>query len=301
MNFSELSPSKQWAALRFRGEKFAEVWIKPDGDPRALTFRISQASFQLPGLAPHLTAENLLKAVAVAPGEVESWRHGAVSHDGPDPSSPELKKRLPAPPPAVAHLEISVRLKPPAPAADGAESDQATTAALRWQEIEMRWKNLLGLEASLDILRKNVATARAEMEASSRRGLTTEEKLNALQADIVQWNRAKTRVHYALPKANEFIHRAVWAQGTPERKRMDEFFKNSAGSSVPLPELDKVLEELEVLRKDCQILTGQGTTVYQECKNISAEMQGTLRTLLANSASRALKKRGATGPKGRSF
>jgi len=45
---------------------------------------------------------------------------------------------------------------------------------------------------------------RTEMEASLKRMLTAEEKLNALAADVVQWNKAKSRVHYALPKAKEF-------------------------------------------------------------------------------------------------
>ena len=50
VNFSEQPPSKQWAALKYRGEKFAEVWFKPEGQPLALTFRIPQASFQIPGM-----------------------------------------------------------------------------------------------------------------------------------------------------------------------------------------------------------------------------------------------------------
>ena len=77
MNFSEQPPSKQWAALKFRGEKIAEVWFKPEGEPFALTFRIPQASFQIPGMGQRLTTENLLKAVGLATEEVESWRHEA--------------------------------------------------------------------------------------------------------------------------------------------------------------------------------------------------------------------------------
>ncbi len=68
----------QWAALKYRGEKFAEVWFKPEGDPLALTFRIPAESFQLPGMAQLLTLENLLKAVAIAPEEVASWRPAAL-------------------------------------------------------------------------------------------------------------------------------------------------------------------------------------------------------------------------------
>ena len=59
MNFSERPPSTQWAALKYRGEKFAEVWFKPEGEPFALTFRIPQRSFQIPGLGTALRAEVL--------------------------------------------------------------------------------------------------------------------------------------------------------------------------------------------------------------------------------------------------
>src|SRR6266404_5133616 len=52
VNFSEQPASQQWATLKFRGEKFAEVWFKPEGDPLALQFRIPQNSFQIPGMAP---------------------------------------------------------------------------------------------------------------------------------------------------------------------------------------------------------------------------------------------------------
>jgi hypothetical protein len=33
MKFSEQPPSEQWAALKYRGEKLAEVWFKPEGEP----------------------------------------------------------------------------------------------------------------------------------------------------------------------------------------------------------------------------------------------------------------------------
>ena len=139
------------------------------------------------------------------------------------------------------------------------------------------------------------------MEASLKRMLTAEEKLHALSADLVQWNKAKSRVHYALPKAREFLHRAIWAKGTPERKRLDELFKNPMEAPIALPQIDQVLEELEILRKDRQVLSAHGVTVHQECKSISVDIQGALRTLQSNAAARALKKKGATGLKGRSF
>ena len=79
MNFSEQPPSKQWVALKYRGEIIAEVWFKPEGEPFALTFRIPQKSFQLPGMGQRLTTENLLKAVGLAAEDVESWRHEDAS------------------------------------------------------------------------------------------------------------------------------------------------------------------------------------------------------------------------------
>ena len=60
-------------------------------------------------------------------------------------------------------------------------------------------------------------------------------------------------------------------------------------------------QELENLRKDRQVLSGQGQAVYQECKAISADVQGALRRLQSNAATRASQKKGGTGAKGKSF
>ena len=296
MNFSEQPPSKQWTALKLRGETLAEVWFKPEGEPLALKFRIPQNSFQIPDLGQRLTTENLLKAVAIATEEVESCRHGGVS---PSALNLQLSNLLPQPPPDVTHLEIYVRLKLPPQAVAGNESGEPEIASAMWQELETRWKAILGIEATMDTSRIGMEALRAEMEASLKRMLTGEEKLNALSNDVVQWNKAKSRVHFALPKAKEFIHRAIWAKGTPERKRLDEFFKNPIGAHLPLPEIDKVLEELEFWRKDLQVLSGQGVTVYQECKSISADVESALRNLQRNAAARPAKKKGATGAKGK--
>jgi len=174
-------------------------------------------------------------------------------------------------------------------------------ASAKWQDLEARWKGIWGLEATMDTLRISMEGLRAEMEGLLKRMLTTEEKLHALAADVAQWNKAKTRVHYALPKAKEFIHRATWAKGTPERKRLDEFFKNPGGAQLPLPQMDKVMEELEILRKDLQVLSAQGVTVCQECKSISADIQEALRRLQSNAAMRAWKKKGASRAKRKPF
>jgi hypothetical protein len=142
---------------------------------------------------------------------------------------------------------------------------------------------------------------RAEMEAASKKTLTTEEKVHALNADVAQWNKAKNRVHYALPKMREFIHRATWAIGTPERKKLEEIFKNHIQPQIPFPQMDKVPEQLENLLKERQVLSAQGVTVYQECISISADIQGALRTLQSNATANARKKMAATRKKGKFF
>jgi hypothetical protein len=301
VNFAEQLPSKQWAALKFRGEKLAEVWFKPEGEPLALRFRVPQSSFQIPDIGQRLTIENLLKAVAIATEEVESWRHGDVAHVAPTESDPRLSDPLSPPPGDVPHLDLYVRLKPPPLAVTRPESGEPEMASATWQDLEARWKGILGLEASVDTLRISMEGLRAELEASLRRMLTPDEKLHALAADVAQWNKAKSRLHYVLPKAREFIHRATWALGTPERKRLDQRFKIPGEAQAPLPATDQVLEELEALRKDRQVLSAQGVTVHQECKSIAADVQGALRRLQANAAARASKKKGATGGRGKSL
>jgi hypothetical protein len=42
-------------------------------------------------------------------------------------------------------------------------------------------------------------------------------------------------------------------------------------------------------------------TVYQECRAVSADVQGALRRLQTNAAVRASKKKGGTGAKGKSY
>ena len=100
MRFSEHPPSKQWAALKYRGEKMAEVWYKPEGEPFGLAFRIPKESFQIAGMVEDLTMENLLKALAIVPEEIESWRHGDVAYAG----NTYVEFALPPPPQIVTHL-----------------------------------------------------------------------------------------------------------------------------------------------------------------------------------------------------
>jgi hypothetical protein len=170
-----------------------------------------------------------------------------------------------------------------------------------WQALEALWKTILGLEASIDTSRLGMDGLRAEMEAAFKKALTVEEKLHALQGDVAQWNKAKSRIHYALPKVREFIHRATWALAVPERKRLEEIFRNHIEPRKPFPEVDKVREQLEHLQKDRQVLFAQGNAVYQECRGIIAEIQRALSTLQRNAADRARQKRSAGREKGKYF
>jgi hypothetical protein len=300
VNFSEQPPSKQWAGLKYGGETFAEVWFKPEGEPYALTFRIPQKSFQIPGMGQQLTPELLLKAVGIATEEVESWRHGDISHSGMNGSSPELRHPLPPPPQVVTHLDVHVSLKPPEVVAPNEISELEILLA-KWQNLEARWNAILGLEATIDTSRLSMEGLQVEMETSWKKTLTTEVKVHALNADVARWNKAKSRAHFALPKAKEFIHRATWVMGTPERKKLGEFFKDDIRREIPSPELDLLAGQLESLLKERQVLSAHGVTVYQECKGISAEIEAALRTLQSNSALNKERKKRAASAKGKFF
>ncbi|MGL4550843.1 MAG: hypothetical protein ACRC33_06620 [Gemmataceae bacterium] len=282
MNFAEQPPSTRWAALKYRGEPFAEVWFKPDGDPLAVSFRIPRESFDLPGLAGRLKAENLLKAVGVAAEDIAAL--------------PDVARSLTPPPPGVTHLELRLSLTPPpglVPESDVAEA--------RWQEFEARWNAVLGLEATVEGLRISLEALRAEMEVSSRRNLTAEERVNALNADVAQWTKARSRVLHAVPKVKDFIHRSTWATGAPERKRLEEIVQNHIRPRVPYPRMGELAEQLESLLKDRQVLSALGVSVLQECKGISNDVQGALRTLQGNASANGTKKRGAANARGKSF
>jgi hypothetical protein len=286
--------------LKYRGEQFAEVWFKPEGEPFGLTVRIPRESFDLPGMAQLLTPENLLKAVGIAPEDVESWRHQGASHSGMNEPDSELRQPLAPPPQDLTHLNLHVRLKQPR--ADAAtQSGAPEIPEAKWQDLEGRWNAILGLEASVDTLRISMEGLLAELEASGRRTLTSEEKVHALNADVAVWNKAKTRINYALPKLREFIHRATWATGTPERKELEEVVKNHIRPRVPFPGMDQVADKLENLLKDRQVLNGHAVSAYQECKSVAAEVQAALRTLQSNAVANATKKRGQSSARGKSL
>jgi hypothetical protein len=287
--------------LKYRGETIAEVWFKPEGEPFGLTFRIPREVFQVPGLGERLTAEKLLKAVGIAAEEVESWRHEGASDPGTNGSDAELGHPLPPPPPGATNLSLSIRLRPPLPAAAPDEAAAPEVPEAKWQHLEARWQAILGLEASIDALRMSMDGLRSQMEAAARKTLTAEEKVHALNADVVQWNKAKSRLHYAVPKVTEFVHRAVWAAGAPERKKLGELFKNHIAPRVPFPEMDRAADHLENLLKDRQVFSAQGMSVYQECKGLVAAVEAALRTLQITAAANATKKRREMAKKGKYF
>jgi hypothetical protein len=297
--FSERPPSKEWAVLKYRGEKFAEVWFKPEGEPLALTIRIPQGSFQILGMGELLTPENLLKAVGVTAEEVECWRHGGVSLSGTEGANPEWRRPLPVPEQDVSHLIVDVRMKPPPQAAPPAEAAAPAEGGVpqellaKWQQLEARWTAIMGLEASLETLRLKMEGVQSELQAASRATLTSDEKVHALNTDVALWTKAKNRVHYTLPKVREFLHRATWATGTPERKKLGELFKERLRAGTPPPPMDGLPEQLDGLLKDRQVLSAQGVAVSQECSTVLADIQGALRTLQSNAAARAQKERGA--------
>lgn len=293
MNFAEQPPSKDWAGLKYRGERIAEVWFKPDGEQFALTVRIPLETFQTPDVRQRLTAENLLKAVAIANEDVESWHHGGIADTAEDGCKSALGHPLPPPPQGDSHLYVHVRLKSPAPAVVQRARNAPEIPPEKWQDAAARWNAILALEATIESVRISMESLRAEMDASSKHTLATEEKQHAVSADMAQWNKQKNRLVYALPKLREAIHRCTWALGTPERKKLGEFFKNHDRPDMPLAELEEVQRQLDYLFKERQVLSTQGATVYQECKRVVAEVQGALRTLRNNAAANALKKKNA--------
>lgn len=290
MNFSDQPPSKQWAALSYRGEDFAEVWFKPVGAPYGLTFRIPQVSFHIPGMAQLLTPENLLKALGITTEDVESW------HDGSDSYTGEMSQPLPPPPSDVDSLNIFITMKQPQPVAPS-DSKELDVSESQWQNLEIRWNAVLVIEVAIDTLRQRMESLRSELESALSKALAGDEKVHAPNADVAQWNKAKSRGRFAVPKVKEYIHRATWALATPERKKLEEFFKDSLRFQITDAQFKNVQDEVENLVKVRQVLSAHGMTVYQEAKNSAADIQGTLRTLQSN----AQKKRVAARAKGNSF
>ena len=299
MDFSERSPSSEWAPVVHLGEEIAEAWFKPVAEPRTVVFRVPRSRFEVSDLTQLLTVEDLLAAASVSNEQVESWQFLDESHSGMDGTNLELKRLLPPPPAEASHLTVRVHVKPPADAAVVAESNAGEMTPEKWQALDACWKSILGLEAAIDALRLGMDGLRMEMEGAFKKSLHVDEKVNALQSDVLQWTKAKSRVHFALPKVREFIHRAVWAVAIPERKRLGEVVKNHLEPRVALPQMDEVREQMGHLQKDRQVLFAQGNSINQESRVILAEIQRALSTLQRNAVDRARQKRSAGREKGK--
>jgi hypothetical protein len=239
--------------------------------------------------------------VGIAIEEVEAWRHDGPSDLATDGFASEIQKPLPPPPPDVPHLTIHVRMKPPPQTVAPSGTGEPEIPERGWEDLEGRWKAILDLEGSMDTLRISMEGLRAEMEASTTKTLTTEEKVHAFNADVAQWNKGKSRVIYALPKMRDYIHRATWAVGTPEKKKLEEIYKHHIRPRVHCPEIDEVGKQLDDLLKDRQALSAHGTLVYQECKRIFADLQSALSRLQTNAAMNAARKQRATREGGKFF
>jgi hypothetical protein len=161
----------------------------------------------------------------------------------------------------------------------------------QWQALEALWRSILGLEANIESARLSANAVRGDMEAAFRQSLAVEEKLHASQADVSQWTQAKNRIHYSLPKVREFVHRATWALASVERKRLEEIVKTHVEPRVPLPDADKVREEMEHLQKARQVLLGQGNSVQAEGRGLVAETNRILGNLRRTAADNARKKK----------
>jgi hypothetical protein len=245
-----------------------------------------------------LTIESLLQAAATSTDDVESWCVDDAFHAKTDGADPELSRPLP-PPTDEGHLTIYVHLKSPASSAVHTEGGDQEVSPETWQALEAIWRSILGLETSIDTLRLSMESLRVEMEAAFRKSLVVEEKVHALQADVLQWTKAKNRIHFVLPKVREFIHRATWAPAIPERRRLEGIVETHIQPRVPLPEMDQVRDQLGHLQKDRQVLFAQGNSVYQEGRGFLLEIQRALSTLQRNAADRARAKRSAGREKGK--
>jgi hypothetical protein len=301
LNFYDKPPSTQWARLSHQGEPFAEVWLKPEGEPLGLMIRIPQMSFHNPAISEHLSIENLLKAMGLSVGEVESYLPDDGSQLGLPGYVAQLYLPLQPPPEHVSHLYLHVRLFPPIQEEAPSEGPVPADIMAKWRKLEARWNTILAMEVTIDTLRLRMEHLRAEVESASNKSMTSEEKMHAMNADVAQWTKAKSRAKFIVPKIKEFVHRATWALGSPERKKVEDLFKNRMPPPSIYSELDVIYHHLENLFKDRQILSAQGVTGYQEGKNSCADVQGAYRTLQANSRAHELKKRAATRAKNTSF
>lgn len=294
MSVAEQQLSTDWVVLTHEGEPIAEVWQMPEDGRTTFVFLVPRDRLER-GERP-VTVAMLLDAATLDLDSVDSWRLGEECHADADRT---LETPLPSPGPDDSHLTVYVHLK--SPAIPNGHSPVEEFPLEKWQALDVIWKAIISLESSIDATRLGMDGLRAEMDAAFKRPLAVEEKLNALQADIAQWTKAKSRVHHALPKVREFVHRATWAMAVPERKRLEEIIKEHVEPRIPMANVDQFRERLEHLQKDRQVLLATGNAVHQECRGILGEIQRATSTLQRNAAERARQKRSAGREKGKHF
>jgi hypothetical protein len=293
VNFAELPASSQWANLKYKGARIADVWIKPADEPNTIRFRITAESFQIPGMATLLTLENLLKSMGLSTSEVKSCE---VRRSNEAMAPLELHQPLASLSIQEPEFQAVVTMQVAMPVEIAAAALSEVPESL-WVNIDARWNAVIAQEVSIDTMRLRMETLRGEMESAAHKAMSADEKLHALNADVAQWTKAKSRLRYVTPKLKEYTHRATWAMGTPERKKLDEVYKNHIRPRIALPEMEKILEEIERLLKDRQILNAQGVSALQDGQNSLSDVNGTYRTLQANARANAQKKRVATRAK----
>jgi hypothetical protein len=295
MTSEDVFPDDGWVPLDHIWGDIAEGWFKPDGGQGAFLFRVPRERIETADAGPGVTIEALLDAAFIPKEQVESWRvEGALSADS------DLGEPLPSPPAGSTHTTVYVVMKQAAPAQTGPDADAMDDIPLEtWQAIESCWKTIVGLETTIDTLRLSMGGLASEMDNAFKKPLATEEKLNANQADVAQWTRAKSRITYALPKVREFVHRATWATAAAERKRLGEIVESHIEPRVPFAELAEVRIQMDHLLKDRQVLLAQGNAVSQECRGILGEVQRAIATLQRNALEKARQKRRGSWDKGK--
>jgi hypothetical protein len=293
VNFSDRAPSTDWEPVSHPGADAAEAWFQADGEPLAVAFRVPAGRFEVEDITQLLTVEDLLTAVGIPAADVESWGFRDETHFGHGGTNLEFQRLLPGPPAGESHLTVRVRLRGAGVGGAGEVPPEA------WQALDALWKNILGLEATIDNLRLGMGGLTSEMDGAFKRQLNVEEKVNALQSDVLQWTKAKNVGRFVLPRVREFVHRATWAVAAAERKRLEELVENYLKPRVPLADMAEFRAQLEHLQKDRQVLLAQGNAVAQECRNILSEIQRAVSSLSRNAAQRAREKRSAGRNKGK--
>ncbi len=143
----------------------------------------------------------------------------------------------------------------------------------KWQALEVLWKTILGLEASIDSSRLSMDGLRGEMEAAFKKALTVEEKLNACKPTWPSGTRPRAASITPSRKC-EFIHRAHLVSGCSRTEEARGDLQEPRRAADPLPGLDQVREQLEHLQKDRQVLLRRAT---RSTRNAGGAMPAALR------------------------